>query len=248
MSYIKIKNISKKYKDVSVFSNFSLDIKKGEFISFVGRYGCGKTTLLKLISGVCELDSGEIIVGNEKVDCLKKNSKLGYVFQEPLLIPWKNILSNISMPLELINKEGNEKANELLSIVNMHDKGTCYPHELSGGMQHIVSILRAIVNDPAVLLLDEPLSAVDEINRNMLHEIICKLHKKSKQTTILVTHSIHEAVYLSDKVYILGNCPTEIVGEVVIKHPREEEYKYSSETLAIVDEIRKMLDRSLIKK
>ena len=204
MSYIKIDKLSKSYNEKTVFQDFSLEIEKGSFIAFVGQFGCGKTTLLKLLAGIEKIDSGKILINNQTPESLKKEIKMGYVFQEPLLLPWKTVEENISLPLELANKNNPKRVNMMLKKVGLEEKTKKYPKELSGGMQQIVSILRAIINNPAVLLLDEPLSAIDEINRNKLQDILIKLHKSNKQTTVLVTHSVHEAVYLADTVYILG--------------------------------------------
>ena len=243
MNYIEIEKLSKSYQDKQVFQDFSLNIQKGKFVSFVGQFGCGKTTLLKLLERKEKLDGGRILIDNQTPDVLKKKIKMGYVFQEPLLLPWKNVKDNIMLPLELVHKENDKKVNQLLKKVGLEEKSKKYPKELSGGMQQIVSILRAIINNPAVLLLDEPLSAIDEINRNKLQDILIKLHKVNKQTTILVTHSIHEAVYLSDEVYILGGSPIKIIDCIKPKYPRIKRYKNSLETLKTIEKIRKKLEK-----
>lgn len=243
MSYIEIDKLSKSYKEKQIFEDFSLNIEKGSFVSFVGPFGCGKTTLLKLLAGIESIDSGRILINNQTPESLKKEIKMGYVFQEPLLLPWKTVESNIRLPLELAGKDIFKKVDQLLKKVGLEEKKDKYPKELSGGMQQIVSILRAIINNPAVLLLDEPLSAIDEINRNKLQDILIKLHKSSNQTTVLVTHSIHEAVYLSDKIYILGNSPVQIIDCIKPKYPRKRRYKNSIETLKTVEIIRKKLEK-----
>lgn len=243
MNYIEIDKLSKSYQEKQVFQDFSLNIKKGSFVSFVGPFGCGKTTLLKLLSGIESIDSGKILINNQTPEMLKKEIKMGYVFQEPLLLPWKNVEDNIKLPLELANKTNYKKVNQMLKQVGLEEKAKRYPKELSGGMQQIVSILRAIVNDPAVLFLDEPLSAIDEINRNKLQDVLIKLHKTNNQTTILVTHSIHEAVYLSDEIYILGDSPVQIIDCVKPKYPRIKKYKNHIETIKTVEKIRKKLEK-----
>lgn len=243
MSYIKIDKLSKSYNEKTVFQDFSLEIEKGSFIAFVGQFGCGKTTLLKLLAGIEKIDSGKILINNQTPESLKKEIKMGYVFQEPLLLPWKTVEENISLPLELANKNNPKRVNMMLKKVGLEEKTKKYPKELSGGMQQIVSILRAIINNPAVLLLDEPLSAIDEINRNKLQDILIKLHKSNKQTTVLVTHSVHEAVYLADTVYILGGSPIQIVDCIKPKNPRVKRYKNSIETLKTVERIRNKLEK-----
>lgn len=245
MNYIEINKLSKSYHDKQIFQDFSLNIKKGSFVSFVGKFGCGKTTLLKLLAGIENFDVGKILIDNETPETLKKEIKMGYVFQEPLLLPWRNVESNIKLPLELANKKNDAKINKMLKTVGLEEKAKKYPKELSGGMQQIVSILRAIVNNPAVLFLDEPLSAIDEINRNKLQDILIKLHKVNKQTTLLVTHSIQEAVYLSDEIYILGGSPTRIIDCIKPKYPREKKYKNSLETIKTIEKIRKKLEKAV---
>lgn len=242
MNYIEIDKLSKSYQGNKIFKDFSLNIKKGRFVSFVGQFGCGKTTLLKLLAGIEKIDNGKILINKQTPEFLKKQIKMGYVFQEPLLLPWKNVESNIKLPLELAQTNDFKIINQLLKTVGLEEKTKKYPKELSGGMQQIVSILRAIVNNPAVLLLDEPLSAVDEISRNKLQDILIKLHNLNNQTTILVTHSIEEAVYLSDEIYILGGNPTQIIDCIKPKYPRIKKYKNSTETINTVEKIRKILE------
>ena len=245
MCYIEIDKLSKSYNEKQVFQNFSLNIEKGSFVSFVGQFGCGKTTLLKLLAGIETFDDGKILINKQTPETLKKEIKMGYVFQEPLLLPWKNVESNIGLPLELANKNDYKKVNQMLKMVGLEEKAKKYPKELSGGMQQIVSILRAIVNNPAVLFLDEPLSAIDEINRNKLQDILIKLHKVNNQTTILVTHSLQEAVYLSDKIYILGGSPVKIIDCVKPKYPRIKKYKNSLETIKTIEKIRNKLEKTV---
>lgn len=245
MSYIEIDKLSKSYKEKNIFKDFSLDIDKGSFVSFVGPFGCGKTTLLKLLAGIESVDEGKILINNQTPESLKKEIKMGYVFQGPLLLPWKNVEANIRLPLELAHSDNYKKVDQLLKKVGLEEKKKSYPRELSGGMQQIVSILRAVINNPAVLLLDEPLSAIDEINRNKLQDILIKLHNSNKQTTILVTHSIHEAVYLSDKIYVFGGSPVQIVDCIKPKYPRMKRYKNNIETIKTVEKIRKKLEKAV---
>ena len=162
-----------------------------------------------------------------------------------MLLPWRNVIDNITLPLEINGNKNIDKAYSLLKLVELESKGKCYPSELSGGMQRIISILRATILKPNVLLLDEPLSSIDEINRDDLHEQLIKIHNKNKQTTILVTHSIHEAVYLSDEIYVLGGNPTNIVKKIKPKLPRKFKSKFSSETMMEVANIREELRKAV---
>ena len=237
MSYIEIKNVSKSYKDKKVLENISLKIDKGKFVSIIGSYGSGKTTLLKMISGLEKIDEGQILINGFSPDKLKEELKMGFVFQDPMLLPWRNVIDNITLPSEINGEKAIEEAKKLLKLVDLESKEKCYPRELSGGMQRIVSILRASIMKPSVLLLDEPLSSIDEINRDDLHEKLIKIHEKNKQTTLLVTHSIHEAVYLSDEIYVLGGSPTRILKRIVPKKPRRIENKFSSNTMIEVADV-----------
>lgn len=245
MSYIEIKNISKSYKNKNVFNDFSIEIPKGKFVSFIGSYGSGKTTLLKMIAGIERIDKGEILIDGVSPKKLKDELKLGFVFQEPMLLPWKNVIDNINFPLKIIGKNDNTSAIELLKLVELEEKRDCYPNELSGGMQRIESILRTAILNPLVMLLDEPLSSIDEINRDDLHEKLIKIHNENNQTTILVTHSIHEAVYLSDEIYVLGGNPTKVVKRILTKDPRKIENKFSSQTMEQVTSIREELRKAV---
>lgn len=245
MSYIEINNVSKSYKNKKVFENISLKIDKHKFVSFIGSYGSGKTTLLKMIAGIEDIDEGKILIDGKSPKKLKEELKMGFAFQESMLLPWRNVIDNIALPLEISGNKDIDKAYTLLKLVELESKGKCYPSELSGGMQRIISILRATILEPNVLLLDEPLSSIDEINRDDLHEQLIKIHNKNKQTTILVTHSIHEAVYLSDEIYILGGNPTGIVKKIKPKFPRKLKSKFSSETMMEVANIREELRKAV---
>lgn len=246
MSYIKIKDISKSYNSKKIIDNLNLSIEKGKFVSFVGAYGTGKTTLLKLLAGIEKIDKGTIFIDGCSPEVLKEKRKIGFAFQHPMLLPWRNVLDNILLPSEFNNEDKTKEAEKLLELVELKHKKDVYPSELSGGMQRIVSILRAIILNPSILLLDEPLSAIDEINRDELHEKLIEIHNKNKQTTILVTHSIHEAVYLSDEVYIMGGSPAKIIKKILPKNPRVKSEKFNLETMRDVSTIKEEL-RGVIK-
>lgn len=246
MSYLELKNVTKSYNDRIIFKDLNMNVEKGKFISIIGSFGIGKSTLLKIISGLEEINSGKIIINNKSVKTLKKDNKIGFAFQEPMLLPWRTVYDNINLPCEIKKIDKKNKIENLLKKVDLFDKEKVYPSELSGGMQRIVSILRSIVLEPSILLLDEPFSSIDEINRDDLHEKLISLQQEKKITTILVTHSIHEAVYLSDEIYILGNSPTEIIKKIKIHNPRNKDKKFSEETLDKVNEIKKEL-RKVIK-
>ena len=200
---ISIKNLSKSYsKDGHknlVLKNINLEIKKGELVAIIGPSGCGKSTLLKVIAGLIPPSKGFVDVDNDKTSI---------VFQESYLLPWRTAEKNILLPTEL--GKGINNVKKILKLVGLEKYSQYYPHELSGGMQQRVSIARALISKPEILLMDEPFGSLDEIERNRLNEVIKNITKKLKLTTIFVTHSISEAVYLADRVVVLSKNPAKI--------------------------------------
>ena len=196
---IDISGVTKHFDDVHALAEINLDISTGEFVSIVGPSGCGKSTLLRIIAGLVSTH-GRVL----------KPDKGAFVFQDSALLPWRNVQKNIEllMELELIPKaERVEKARSALSQVGLTGFEKNYPHQLSGGMKMRLSLARSLVLNPDYLLMDEPLSAVDELTREVLQEEIYALWKKDKFTAILVTHNVPEAVYLSNRVVIMSPRP-----------------------------------------
>jgi len=199
---IDISGVTKHFDDVHALAEINLDISTGEFVSIVGPSGCGKSTLLRIIAGLVSTH-GRVL----------KPDKGAFVFQDSALLPWRNVQKNIEllMELELIPKaERVEKARSALSQVGLTGFEKNYPHQLSGGMKMRLSLARSLVLNPDYLLMDEPLSAVDELTREVLQEEIYALWKKDKFTAILVTHNVPEAVYLSNRVVIMSPRPGSI--------------------------------------
>jgi NitT/TauT family transport system ATP-binding protein len=216
MAFLSVKDLNKKFskegaKPLTALDSINLDIEKEEFISLVGPSGCGKTTLLRIIAGLEEPTSGEILLeGNE---IRGPDPERGMVFQEYSLFPWLNIIDNISFGLEMkgIGKEERRKAAaEYIDIVNLKGFENSYPHELSGGMRQRVAIARALANAPKLLLMDEPFGALDAQTRNRMQNELLDIHEKTRKTVIFVTHSVDEAVYLSDRVVVLSTRPGRI--------------------------------------
>lgn len=211
-SLIEFKNIGKHYRD-SDFSidNFNLNVEKGDFVTMIGSSGCGKTTVLKMINGLITPDEGSIIVNGmdvSKSDRVKLRRKIGYAIQGTMLFPHLNVKENIAYVPNLIHEKDSEKIDEAiykwLDIVGLDSSIlNRYPHELSGGQQQRVGIARALAASPAILLMDEPFSAVDEITRTQLQKEMKEIHEKTKITVMFVTHDIREALYLADKVLVM---------------------------------------------
>ncbi len=217
---IHIKNLNKKFADLSVFESLDLHIKEGEFVSLLGPSGCGKTTLINIIAGLDEADEGSILINDEKIHGTSTDRIM--VFQNAALFPWLNVFDNVSFGLKNICKDQQEiriKVEDVLRKVHLFKFRDHFPHELSGGMKQRVSIARSLVMDPKVLLMDEPFSALDEQTRMLLHNELQEIWLETGKTIIFVTHNIREAVKLSDRVVVMGIRPGRIIEEINIKEP-----------------------------
>lgn len=205
-----------------VFHSFSLHAAPGEFVSLLGPSGCGKTTLLNLLSGFQKPTSGAITINAQPVT--PEMPELGYVFQSPQLFPWLSALENVRFGLRMQNQLSVqaqiEKSLHYLSLVGLADAADKLPYQLSGGMQQRVSLARALVLEPALLLMDEPFAALDAITRNNLNEETLRLWSELKQTVLFITHDIDEAIFLADRVVVLGMVPQGIHSELAINIPR----------------------------
>jgi NitT/TauT family transport system ATP-binding protein len=197
---IAINHVFKTIKGKTLFKDFSLSVNKGEFISIIGPSGCGKSSLLRLLAGLDSPSKGEIIY--------PKNIKISYVFQDAALIPWLTVLENINLAIPFASPQleisSKNKIEEILALVKLSGFESYFPHELSGGMKMRVSIARALVSDPELLLMDEPFSSLDEIVRNELQDDLWDYWDRKKINIFFVTHSISEAVFLSQKLLIFN--------------------------------------------
>ncbi|MBS3137079.1 ABC transporter ATP-binding protein [Candidatus Woesearchaeota archaeon] len=220
---IELKNIHKTWQNDKIslltIEDINLSINKGEFISIIGPSGCGKTTLLKLIAGLLEPTKGQILL-NDKATNQKSPQRLSIVFQNPILLPWRKIKENIQLPNELNNLPLNKNVYEKIHLVGLQEFENNYPDELSGGMQQRVAIARALILNPTLLLMDEPFSSLDEVNRNRLNLELLKIWKELRPTIIFVTHSISDAVFLSDRIIILTKRPAKVKEILSIDLPR----------------------------
>jgi len=240
-SAVSVRNVSKNYGDVEALKNLSLEFPRGQLTSLLGPSGCGKTTLLKIIAGLLPASSGEVDVNGVKVD--GPGPDRSFVFQDFALLPWASVLRNVAFGLELrgvAKSEREAKAEKYIKEVGLESFEKSYPHELSGGMRQRVGLARALAVDSDVLLLDEPFSAVDEQNRRKFQEDMLELVKVEKKTFIFVTHSIEEAVYISDQIAILLPRPSR-VSEVIrpsgFRSKDATNMRRDPEYLDIVDQI-----------
>ncbi|MES2616023.1 MAG: ABC transporter ATP-binding protein [Bdellovibrionota bacterium] len=219
MNAIKLENVSKDFEGLSVLANLTLEINAGEFIGFLGPSGCGKSTLLSLISGLSTPSQGQITNTFSK-----KNTS--FVFQEASLMPWQTVEKNISLPLELLGKNKQEITIEVakkLTMFHLENYANYYPRQLSGGMKMRTSLARALVSNPQLLLMDEPFASLDELLREKCANEVLEISKHQNLTSILVTHSIPEAVYLCDKIYVLSHKPSKIIEVIELKKELPQE-------------------------
>jgi NitT/TauT family transport system ATP-binding protein len=206
---------------VTALDRVCFDIDTGNFVSIVGPSGCGKSTLLKIISGLLPASSGKIAVNAKPVDQPLEN--VGMVFQAPVLLKWRTVLGNILLPVEfgkLDLASHLDKARALIKLVGLEGFEEMYPHELSGGMQQRASLCRALVTDPQLLLMDEPFGALDAMTRDELDLELLRIWEERKKTVLFVTHSIQEAVFLSDQVFVMSARPGRLLEKFPIDLPR----------------------------
>ena len=200
-----------------------LRIPQGEFVTLLGPSGCGKSTFLKMVAGLVEPSDGRLLLWRKPVARLPETGHtLSYVFQEPTLMPWHTVFRNVRLPLELARvpkREADQRVHDVLDLVGLGRFSHALPRELSGGMQMRVSIARGLVVRPNLLLMDEPFGALDEITRNRLDDDLLELWQRQRLTVVFVTHSIHEAVFLSQRVVVMAARPGRVVAEVTIDEP-----------------------------
>jgi len=242
---IEINHLDFSYDNgMEIFKNLSLTIKKGEFISIVGPSGCGKSTLIRLIGDLIKPSKGNIIVDNKSNIIAREQGKFSFVFQNPVLLPWRKVKDNVNLPSEILISGEHYNTIELLNMVGMKGKEKLYPHQLSGGMQQRVAIARALSYKPSVLLMDEPFSAVDEFTRRALNKELLRIWNEIGVTIIFITHSISEALFLSDRVFVLSSNPSKIkmVYTVPFSRPRDESLVESSKFIESIKCLRKELE------
>lgn len=214
---IACRSIYKWYGDNPVISDLNLTVAHNEFVCVVGPSGCGKTTLLRMIAGLAEFDSGTMTVGGVPVTGPLPN--VAVVFQHFGLFPWKTVVNNVMLPMRaagVSREEARRRAEEAIALVGLRDCNEKYPAQLSGGMKQRVGLARALAISPEVVLLDEPFAAVDAQTREILQEELLGLWSRHKQTAMFITHSIDEAITLADRVVVMGTKPGRVVDDIVI--------------------------------
>lgn len=235
---------SRGQKELTALQSMSLDVRDEEFITIVGQSGCGKSTLLRLVSGLLAPTTGTIGLAGRPVT--GPRSDVGIVFQSPVLLPWRTSLENVLLPIEFLKKDLAQyetRARELLALVGLKGFESAYPRALSGGMQQRVSISRALVSDPRILLMDEPFGALDAMTREELSFELLRIWEERKKTVLFVTHSIPEAVLLANRVVVMTPRPARVakIIEVNLPRPRTLAMEFSSEFRQATDEIRELI-------
>src|SRR3954447_2957196 len=224
---IAVSGVSKVFPNgFEALRSVSIDIRRGEFVSFVGPSGCGKSTLLKLIGGLLDASTGDIAVAGQKVTGPRRD--VGVMFQTSVLFPWRTVLENARLPIEVCGKDrvaAAEKARGILGMVGLTGREDAYPRQLSGGMQQRAALSRVLITDPPIILMDEPFGALDEFTRERMNLELLRIWSERGQTIIFVTHSINEAVFLSDRIVVMDTQPGRVVSvvEVPLARPRSIE-------------------------
>lgn len=251
-SVVTMQSVSKVFSNGTLaLSDMSLEVRKGEFISLLGPSGCGKSTALRIIAGLGSASSGEIDWPSSRI-----NSKglpegdISFVFQEPTLMPWQTVFGNVYLPLRLrriSKRSARDYIMETLATVGLEDFADAYPRELSGGMKMRVSIARALVTKPKLLLMDEPFAALDEITRQKLNDDVLRLWRQTGITVIFVTHSVYESAYLSNRIVVMKARPGQIVSDIPIKTSadRGENYRTSEEYRATCEKVSRALQDAI---
>lgn len=229
---LKLRNIDRTYIDgddpnqatiVEALKNINLEIRQGEFVSIIGSSGCGKTTLLRLIGGLDQPQNGQLLLNDEPI--AGPDPERGYVFQQGSLFPWLTVEQNIAAGLKArhVYREQKEKVAEYIHLIGLDGFEKAFPHQISGGMAQRVAIARALINNPSVLLMDEPMGALDSFTRADLQNKLLEIRAQNDATMILVTHDVDEAIYLSDRIVIMTPRPGKIseIMDVKLPHPRD---------------------------
>ena len=246
---IKLAGVSKSYGEghdaIMAVDQIDLEIGHNQFVSLLGPSGCGKSTLMLMIAGLVTPTGGAISIKGREIDGPMRTN--GIVFQNPVLLPWRTVLDNVLLPIELMGESVNKyraHAYDLLEIAGIADFANRLPHELSGGMRQRAGICRALIQFPTLLLMDEPFSALDAITRDEMNMELLRLWERDRKTVIFITHSISEAIFLSDRVVVVSKRPARVVEDIVVPLPRPRSVEVQ-ETLQFVQlrgRVRKLIE------
>jgi NitT/TauT family transport system ATP-binding protein len=241
MAFGVIKNVRKVFavdelgstalEPVVALDDASFQFEQGDLVALLGPSGCGKTTLLRIVGGLIAKSAGSVAIGGREIT--KPMGDYGFVFQAPSLMPWRNVLDNVLFPMEILRRSdaaARRHALELLDLVGLTAFLSARPHQLSGGMQQRVALCRALIHRPRLLLMDEPFGALDELTRMEMNDLLLRIRHETKASVLFVTHSISEAVYLSDKVIVFSKRPARVAQEIPIPlaYPRSQRVRFTA--------------------
>jgi len=219
--YIRIQSLSKTFGDVVALRDIDIAIEQGSFVSIVGPSGCGKSTLLRIVAGLLDYEQGSVSLDGQPIHGTRRD--VGFVFQSSILLPWRTILENVMLPAEVLGldmKKARDRAMQLLHMVRLDGFEDKLPRQLSGGMQQRASIARALLHDPKILLMDEPFGALDALTRLQVRTDLEALWLRRRPTVLFITHSVEEAVGLSDRILVMSPSPGEVVDDIRVDLPR----------------------------
>jgi NitT/TauT family transport system ATP-binding protein len=250
-SVITLDNIAKVFEgrrgEVRALDGIRLSIREKEFVCLIGPSGCGKSTILGIIAGLIKPSSGTLQLNGKPIDAARPPHQIGLVFQEPVLLPWRTVYENVSLPLEVLKfprSERGERIKTVIDLVGLRGFEGRYPHELSGGMRQRLGIARALSFNPQVLLMDEPFGALDAITRDKMSVELLRIWEQQQKTVVFVTHSISEAALLSDRVVVLTPRPGRIAAIIdnPLPRPRPLHMRDSGEFIALSRQLRNLLE------
>lgn len=256
MNSVELKNVSKSFvingEAFRALENVSFTLGDHEIVSLIGPSGCGKSTLLRIIGGLLPKDGGEIAVCGLSPGEARRRLKYSFIFQDAVLFPWRSVIRNVMLPMEIAKDKGGSdearrKAAEMLELVGLKGFENASPGQLSGGMRHRVALARALVMSPPLIFMDEPFAALDEITRDKMNIETLRIWSETKASILFVTHSIEEAVFLSDRVLVFSTHPGTLIADIPIAlpRPRRLELKQDESCFRYTNEIRQILAQSL---
>jgi NitT/TauT family transport system ATP-binding protein len=245
---VRVENVTKTFPrgDVTALQDIGLELAPREFVSLIGPSGCGKSTLLRVIGDLIEPTHGSVTINGKRARQARNDGDYGIVFQDSVLFDWRTVAKNIALPLEMLGwdrQRRRERVAEMLELVELTGFGDHHPWQLSGGMQQRVAIARALAFEPALLLMDEPFGALDEMTRERLNLELLSVWEKTESTVVFVTHSISEAVFLSSRVVVMSPRPGRIAGtvDVDLPYPRTVETREAPRFFELVTQVRELL-------
>ncbi|WP_082413461.1 ABC transporter ATP-binding protein [Arthrobacter sp. Edens01] len=249
---VSIQSVTKRFhragKTIQALAETSLDFETGKFVSLIGPSGCGKSTLLKIMAGLEPATTGRVVIDGKVLR--GPQDGVSVAFQKPTLLPWRNVMDNLLLPIQIsgkrIDSDIQERAKQLLTVMGLEDFSSHYPRELSGGMEQRAAIARSLISRPSLLLMDEPFGALDEFTREDLNDELLSLWAREPKTLVFVTHSISEAVYLSDQIVVMKARPG-VVHEVIdvpLARPRHRKIRNSQEFYDLIRTVRISLEEA----